>query len=59
MRELEVLKLIADGYSNRQIAGQLFIAVNTVKKHITHIFGKLGVNSRTKAINRLHELHLL
>lgn len=57
-RELEVLKLIADGHSNSQIADQLFIGVSTVKKHVTHIFGKLGVSSRTQAISRLRELQL-
>lgn len=58
-RELEVLQLIASGYSNRQIAAQLFIGVSTVKKHVTHILAKLGVTSRTQAINRGRELHLL
>ena len=55
-RELEVLELIADGHSNRQIAEQLVIRVSTVKKHITHIFGKLDVSNRTQATNRLREL---
>jgi predicted ATPase/DNA-binding CsgD family transcriptional regulator len=54
-RELEVLELIANGKSNRQIAEQLFIGVNTVKKHVTHILGKLGVSNRIQAVNRLRE----
>lgn len=57
-REIEVLMLVNSGYSNRQIADQLVIGVTTVKKHITHIYGKLGVSSRTQAINRLRELQI-
>ena len=55
-RELEVLKLIVAGKSNREIADGLYLAVGTVKKHIYNIFGKLGVDSRTKAVARAHEL---
>jgi LuxR family maltose regulon positive regulatory protein len=51
-RELEVLRLVAAGLSNRQIAEQLIVTVGTVKTHINHIFGKLGVQSRTQAIVR-------
>ena len=58
-RELEVLQLIARGLSNRQIADQLFIGINTVRKHNTHIFAKLGVSNRTQATNRGRELNLL
>jgi LuxR family maltose regulon positive regulatory protein len=58
-RELEVLTLLADGHSNRAIAGQLFITVDTVKRHISHIFGKLGVGSRTQAMARARDLGLL
>jgi LuxR family maltose regulon positive regulatory protein len=50
-RELEVLQLIADGASNREIAEQLIITVGTVKRHINNLFGKLGVRSRTQAIS--------
>jgi LuxR family transcriptional regulator, maltose regulon positive regulatory protein len=57
-RELEVLRLIAAGKSNREIAGQLFVTVDTVKKHITHIFRKLGVRSRTQAVAQARELGL-
>jgi LuxR family maltose regulon positive regulatory protein len=58
-RELEVLRLVADGLSNSQIAGQLIITVGTVKRHLNNIFGKLGVSSRTQAIARARELELL
>jgi LuxR family maltose regulon positive regulatory protein len=58
-REIEVLQLVAAGDSNPEIAQKLFIAVNTVKKHITNIFGKLGVTSRTQAVARAREWELL
>jgi LuxR family maltose regulon positive regulatory protein len=58
-REIEVLQLIADGYSNREIGGKLFITVGTVKRHITNIYGKLGVHRRTQAIARARELDIL
>ncbi|MDQ3910376.1 MAG: LuxR C-terminal-related transcriptional regulator [Actinomycetota bacterium] len=58
-RELEVLRLIAAGKSNREISGQLFVTVDTVKKHLTHIFGKLGVRSRTQAVVQARELGLI
>ena len=49
-RELEVLRLIARGASNRAIAGHLVITVGTVKTHINHILGKLGASNRTEAV---------
>jgi DNA-binding NarL/FixJ family response regulator len=49
-REREVLKLIAQGLSNQEIAARLFIGVSTVKKHINHIYDKLGVRNRTEAL---------
>jgi len=58
-RELEVLDLIAAGYSNAEIAQNLFIALGTVKRHINNIYGKLGVDSRTQAIARAREIDLL
>jgi LuxR family maltose regulon positive regulatory protein len=58
-RELEVLQLIGEGYSNRQIAEALVITINTVKKHASSSYGKLGVRSRTQAVARAQELGLL
>ena len=58
-RELDVLRLAAAGASNKAIAGQLFIAVPTVKKHMSNIFVKLDTSNRTEAVVRAHELHLL
>jgi LuxR family maltose regulon positive regulatory protein len=58
-RELEVLQLIADGLSNREIADKLFISVGTVKTHTHNIYGKLGVSGRTQAVARARELKLL
>ncbi|MBN6040215.1 response regulator transcription factor [Amycolatopsis sp. 195334CR] len=49
-RETEICRLLADGLSNRQIAGKLFISEATVKTHLTHIYGKLGVDSRAAAV---------
>ncbi len=57
-REIEVLRLIADGFSNAEIGHKLFIAVGTVKRHINNIYGKLAVQSRTQAIVRARELRL-
>jgi LuxR family maltose regulon positive regulatory protein len=58
-RELEVLRLIAQGLSNREISEQLFLAVITVKGHNRNIFRKLQVRRRTEAIARARELGLL
>ncbi len=57
-RELEVLRPLAAGKQNREIAAELFVALNTVKKHVTHIFEKLGVANRTAAAARARELGL-
>jgi LuxR family maltose regulon positive regulatory protein len=58
-RELEVLGLIASGLSNREISKELYIAIGTVKRHTNHIYGKLGVHSRTQAVARARALRLL
>jgi LuxR family maltose regulon positive regulatory protein len=58
-RELEVLRLIAEGFSNQEIADQLVVAPSTVKTHINNLYNKLGVNSRAQAVTRAHELKLL
>jgi LuxR family maltose regulon positive regulatory protein len=58
-RELEILRLIGEGYSNQEIAERLVLSVHTVKKHSSNIFAKLGVNSRTQAIARSRQLKLL
>jgi DNA-binding NarL/FixJ family response regulator len=55
-REFDVLQLIYVGKANQQIAGTLFVSVNTVKKHINNAYLKLDVNSRSTAIARLREL---
>ncbi|UCG26485.1 MAG: response regulator transcription factor [Chloroflexota bacterium] len=58
-RELEVLDLIAGGFSNQEIADRLFITVGTVKTHAHNIYGKLDANGRTQAVARARELELL
>ncbi len=58
-REIEVLRLIADGASNREIAEQLYISVGTVKKHLNNIFLKLDAHSRTQATAIARDLNLL
>lgn len=58
-RELDVLRLVAAGRSNQQIASELFIGAATVKTHLVHVFEKLGVNDRTRAVTLAMELRLL
>jgi LuxR family maltose regulon positive regulatory protein len=58
-RELEVLQLLAEGLSNKEIAGRLVVAPSTVKQHLKNIYGKLEVHSRTQAVARGQELALL
>lgn len=58
-REVEVLKLIETGCSNQEIAGRLFISIATVKRHISNIYAKLGVQNRTQAVSTGKELGLL
>ena len=58
-RELEILHLVARGFSNREIATQLFVSENTVKTHCARAFDKLGAARRTQAVLRAKELGLL
>ena len=58
-RELEVLRLVAAGYTNREIAQELVVAISTVKRHISNIYGKLESGNRTQAVSRARELGLL
>ena len=58
-RELEILRLIASGKSNAEVAQALVIALSTVKTHTNSIFGKLQVTSRTQAISLARDLQLL
>ena len=58
-RELDVLRLVAQGLSNRAIAERLFVGEATVKTHLLHAFAKLGVDDRTRAVTRAMELKLL
>jgi DNA-binding CsgD family transcriptional regulator len=58
-RELEILELIAQGMSNREIAGKLFVSENTVKTHCSRAFDKLGAKRRTQAVQLGKELGLL
>jgi len=59
VRELEVLRLLAAGASNQDIATRLVITVHTVKEHVKHILAKLAVTNRTQAVTRARELHFL
>jgi len=58
-RELEVLGMLAAGTPNQVIAEQLFVALDTVKKHVSHILGKLGAANRTEAVARARDLGLI
>ena len=58
-RELEVLTMLAAGKSNQAIAGQLVVTLDTVKKHVSHVLGKLGAANRTEAVTRARELELI
>ena len=58
-RELEVLEALAAGQSNKQIARTLDISPNTVKTHIAHLYAKLQVNGRVRAIEEARSLHLI
>ena len=58
-REYEVLQYIAEGLSNQEIAGRLFVSLNTVKTHIANLFSKLDVQRRTQAVQKAQALGLL
>lgn len=58
-REIEILRLMAQGHSNREIADTLVITEGTAKNHITNIFGKLGVRDRTQAVLKAQSLRLV
>ena len=58
-RELEILRLIATGLRNEEIADRLYISLATVKRHIANTYGKLGVTHRTEAVARARDLNLL
>ena len=58
-RELEVLRLVAEGLSNSEIADKLFISVGTVKTHVHNVLGKLSADGRPRAIARARELELI
>ena len=58
-RELEVLRLVASGRSNREIARELYVSLGTVKTHINNTYRKLGASSRTRAVARARDLNLV
>ena len=58
-RELEILELIAQGLSNREIAAKLFVSENTVKTHSSRVFDKLSAKRRTQAVQLAKELRLI
>jgi LuxR family maltose regulon positive regulatory protein len=58
-RELQVLRLISAGLSNREIAAELYLSVNTIKAYSSRIYGKLSVHNRAEAVDRAHELGIL
>ncbi len=58
-RELEVLRLMAAGLSNREIAARLVVSLGTVKTHVHHICGKMGVTNRTQAVVQARDLEIL
>lgn len=58
-REYEVLQLLAGGRSNAEIAAELFVSLSTVKTHVSNLFQKLDVKSRTQAIGKAKELRII
>ncbi|MEQ9307348.1 MAG: LuxR C-terminal-related transcriptional regulator, partial [Marinoscillum sp.] len=55
-REVEVLELLAQGFSNQEVADKLFVSLNTTKTHISNIYSKLNVKRRTQAIQKARDL---
>lgn len=58
-RELEVLRLMAEGLSNQEIAARLFVSLNTIKTHSANIFEKLDVRRRTQAVDKAKKLNII
>lgn len=58
-RELEVLQLMAEGLSNQEIAGRLFLSLNTIKTHSSNLFMKLDVRRRTQAVEQARRLNII
>ena len=58
-RELEILKLVAEGHSNGDVAAALWVTEQTVKFHLSNVFRKLGVSNRTHATRKAHQLGLV
>ena len=58
-REFEVLRMLAEGQPNQAIARELVVTLDTVKKHVGHLLGKLGAANRTEAVARARELGLI
>lgn len=58
-REYEILIKISEGYSNKEIAEQLFVSESTVKTHVSNLFSKLDVKRRTQAVQRAKEINII
>ena len=58
-REIEILKALQTGASNKQMAASLFISEATVKTHLIHIYSKLGVDNRTAAVEKARERRII
>jgi LuxR family maltose regulon positive regulatory protein len=58
-REFDVLRMLAAGTPNPRIAAELVVSLDTVKKHVSHLLGKLGAANRTEAVTRARQLGLI
>jgi LuxR family maltose regulon positive regulatory protein len=58
-REIDVLRLLAAGKPNQRIARELVVTLDTAKKHVSHLLGKLGAANRTEAVTRARQLGLI